>query len=353
MIRQLPKRTAMVLMAGAVMVCASIVWPAPARAETPAEFFRGKSVTLGVGSGPGGGYDAYSRSLSRYYSRFIPGNPAVVIQYVPGAGGMVVANNTYSVAAKDGTFMAMIPSSVLLDGVLGSSAAKFDVQKFTLIGNMNEEADTCSVWHTTGIKTAQDLMTRETIIGTAGPASNSHTFPLVMNAIIGTKFKLIPGYGGGSTLRIVAMEKGELQGACGIFVSTVLSQFGSQVKDGKLKVVLQMALERHPAFADVPNAVEFAKTDEDRQMLLLFFGQLALGRAIFAPPGVPADRARALSEAFAATMKDPAFQAEAQKLHLETRWFGPDRMKTVIDQMAATPANIREKARQFSVVNKE
>ena len=249
--------------------------------------------------------------------------------------------------------MAMIPSSVLLDGVLGSSAAKFDVRKFTPIGNMNEEADTCSVWHTTGINTAQDLMTRETIIGTAGPASNSHTFPLVMNAIIGTKFKLIPGYGGGSTLRIVAMEKGELQGACGIFVSTVLSQFGSQVKEGKLKVVLQMALDRHPAFADVPNAVEFAKSDEDRQMLQLFFGQLALGRALFAPPEVPADRARALSDAFAATMKDAEFQAEAQKLSLETRWFGPDRMKQVTDQMAATPEAIREKARQFSVVNKE
>ena len=333
------------------MVGAVTAWPMAAWSDTPAEFFRGKTVTLGVGSGPGGGYDAYSRTLSRYYGKFIPGNPSIVIQYVPGAGGMVVANNTYSVAAKDGTFMAMIPSSVLLDGVLGSAAAKFDVGKFTPIGNMNEEADTCSVWHTTGINTAQDLLTKEAIIGTAGPASNSHTFPLVMNAVIGTKFKLIPGYGGGSTLRIVAMERGELQGACGIFVSTVLSQFGSQVKEGKLKVVLQMALERHPAFADVPNAVEFAKSDEDRQMLLLFFGQLALGRALFAPPEVPAERASALSEAFAATMKDAEFQAEAQKLNLETRWFGPDRMRQVTAQMAATPASIREKARQFSAAN--
>jgi tripartite-type tricarboxylate transporter receptor subunit TctC len=149
------------------------------------------------------------------------------------------------------------------------------------------------------------------------------------------------------------MEKGELHGACGIFVSTMLSQFGSQVKDGKLKVVLQMALERHPAFADVPNAVEFAKSDEDRQMLQLFFGQLALGRALFAPPEVPADRARALSEAFAATMKDGEFQAESRKLNLETRWFGPDRMRTVTAQMAATPRSVREKARQFSAVNKE
>lgn len=329
-------------------VCGGAAW-----AQAPAEFFRGKSVTLGVGSGPGGGYDAYSRTLSRYYSRFIPGNPAIVIQYVPGAGGMVVANNTFSTAPKDGTFMAMIPSSVLLDGVLGSTAAKFDVRKFTAVGNMNEEADTCSVWHTTNIASAQDLFSKEAIIGTAGPASNSHTFPLVMNAILGTKFKLIPGYGGGSSLRILAMEKGELHGACGIFVSTVLSQFGSQVKEGKLKVVLQMALDRHPAFADVPNAVEFAKTDEERQMLSLFFGQLALGRALFAPPEVPAERARALADAFAATMKDGEFQAEAQKLNLETRWFGPDRMREITAQMAATPAAIRDKARQFSAVSKE
>lgn len=343
-----------VRLALAGVVSAMMVTPlADARAQAPAEFFRGKTVTLGVGSGPGGGYDAYSRTLSRYTSRFIPGNPAVVIQYVPGAGGMVIANNTFSVAPKDGSFMAMIPSSVLLDGVLGSAAAKFDVQRFTAIGNMNEEADTCSVWHTTGIATAQDLFARETIIGTAGPASNSHTFPLVMNAILGTRFKLIPGYGGGSTLRIVAMEKGELQGACGIFVSTVLSQFGSQVKEGKLKVVLQMGLDRHPAFADVPNAIEFAKSPEDKQMLALFFGQLALGRAIFAPPEVPAERAKALSDAFAATMNDGDFQAEARKLNLETRWFGPAKMKDVIAEMAATPAAIRDKARQFSAVSKE
>lgn len=348
MIRGSSRAGGLVTTAAAMILGLGTAW-----AQTPAEFFRGKTVTLAVGSGPGGGYDAYSRTLSRYYGKFIPGNPSVVIQYVPGAGGMVVANNTFSVAAKDGTFMAMIPSSVLLDGVLGSAAAKFEVGRFTPIGNMNEEADTCSVWQTTGITGAQDLMTREVIIGTAGPASNSHTFPLVMNAIIGTKFKLIPGYGGGSTLRIVAMEKGELHGACGIFVSTVLSQFPSQIKDGKLKVVLQMALARHPAFADVPNAVEFAKSDEDRQMLNLFFGQLALGRALFAPPEVPTDRARALSDAFAATMKDAEFQAEATKLNLETRWFGPDRMRTVTEQMAATPPAIRDKARQFSAVSKE
>lgn len=322
-----------------------------AAAETPAEFFRGKTINLGVGSGPGGGYDAYSRVLTRHYSRFIPGNPTIAIQYVPGAGGMVVANNTYSVAAKNGTYMAMIPASVLLDGVLGSDQAKFDASRFTFIGNMNEEADTCSFWHTSGIRTTEDIFTKESIIGTAGPASNSHTFPLVMNKVLGTKFKLIPGYGGGSSLRINAMEKGELQGACGIFVSTVLSQFGQQVKEGKLKVLLQMGLARHPAFPEVPNAVEFAKTDADRQILTLFFAQLALGRAIFAPPEVPADRAKALSDAFAATMKDEAFQAEAKKLHVETRWFGPERMAEAVTAMSAAPEPVKVRARGLLAVN--
>jgi tripartite-type tricarboxylate transporter receptor subunit TctC len=329
----------------AVVACALIVGIHAATAETPAEFFRGKTINLGVGSGPGGGYDAYSRVLTRHYSRFIPGKPAVVIQYVPGAGGMVVANNTYSASAKNGTYMAMIPASVLLDGVLGSDQAKFDAGRFTFIGNMNEEADTCSFWHTSGIATTRDIFTKEAIIGTAGPASNSHTFPLVMNRVLGTKFKLIPGYGGGSSLRINAMEKGELQGACGIFVSTVLSQFGQQVREGKLKVLLQMALARHPAFPDAPNAVEFAKNDADRQILTLFFAQLALGRAIFAPPDVPQDRAKALSDAFAATMKDPEFQAEAQKVHVETRWFGPRRMAAVVKAMTATPEPVKARAR--------
>lgn len=335
----------------AVIACVIVGLCGYASAETPAEFFRGKTINLGVGSGPGGGYDAYSRVLSRHYSRFIPGNPAVVIQYVPGAGGMVVANNTYSAAAKNGTYMAMIPASVLLDGVLGSDQAKFDASRFTFIGNMNEEADTCSFWHASGITSTQDLFAKEAIIGTAGPASNSHTFPLVMNRVLGTKFKLIPGYGGGSSLRINAMEKGELQGACGIFVSTVLSQFGQQVRDGKLKVLLQMALARHPAFADAPNAVEFAKNDADRQILMLFFAQLALGRAVFAPPELPADRAKALSDAFAATMQDPAFKAEAEKVSVETRWFGPDRMAEVIKAMTATPEAVKARARELLASN--
>jgi tripartite-type tricarboxylate transporter receptor subunit TctC len=322
-----------------------------ADAETPAEFFRGKTINLGVGSGPGGGYDVYSRTLSRYYGKFIPGNPAIVIQYVPGAGGMVVANNTYSAAAKNGTFMAMIPASVLLDGVLGSDQAKFDASRFTFVGNMNEEADTCSFWHASGINKTEDLFSKESIIGTAGPASNSHTFPLVMNKVLGTKFKLIPGYGGGSSLRINAMEKGELQGACGIFVSTVLSQFGQQVRDGKLKVLLQMALTRHPAFPNAANAVEFARTAADRQILTLFFAQLALGRAVFAPPEVPADRAKALQDAFAATMKDPAFQAEAQKVSVETRWFGPDRMAEVVKAMSAAPDSVKSRAREILAAN--
>jgi tripartite-type tricarboxylate transporter receptor subunit TctC len=329
------------------VACMLVVGIQAATAETPAEFFRGKTINLGVGSGPGGGYDAYSRVLSRHFSRFIPGNPAVVIQYVPGAGGMVVANNTYSAAAKNGTYLAMIPASVLLDGVLGSDQAKFNASQFTFIGNMNEEADTCSFWHTSGITKSQDIFTKEAIIGTAGPASNSHTFPLVMNKVLGTKFKLIPGYGGGSSLRINAMEKGELQGACGIFVSTVLSQFGQHVRDGKLKVLLQMGLARHPAFPDAPNAVEFAKNQADRQILTLFFAQLALGRAIFAPPGVPQDRSKALSDAFAATMKDPAFQAEAQKLHVETRWFGPDHMVEIVKAMTDTPAAVKTRAREL------
>ncbi|MGE5538826.1 MAG: Bug family tripartite tricarboxylate transporter substrate binding protein [Gemmatimonas sp.] len=322
-----------------------------ASAETPAEFFHGKTINLGVGSGPGGGYDAYSRVLTRHYSRFIPGNPAVVIQYVPGAGGMVVANNTYTSAPKNGTYLAMIPASVLLDGVLGSDQAKFDASRFTFVGNMNEEADTCSFWHTSGIARTDDIFAKDSIIGTAGPASNSHTFPLVMNKVLGTKFKLIPGYGGGSSLRINAMEKGELQGACGIFVSTVLSQFGQQVKDGRLKVLLQMGLARHPAFPDAPNAVEFAKTDADRQILTLFFAQLALGRAIFAPPETPPDRAKALSDAFAATMNDPAFQADAERLNTETRWFGPERMAEVVKAMTATPEAVKARARELLAAN--
>jgi tripartite-type tricarboxylate transporter receptor subunit TctC len=319
----------------------------PAAADAVAEFYAGKTISLIVASGPGGGYDLYARTLVRHYPRNIPGNPNMVIQYVPGGGGIVAANNVYGLARRDGTGMGMLASSTFLLAAVGDANTKFENLKFTFIGNMNEEVDTCSVWHTTGIKSAEDIKLREVIIGTAGPGSNSQTFPLAMNSALGMKFKAIPGYQGGAQIRTTAMERGELQGTCGIFVSTLNAQFPQQLSEGQLKVVLQMGLSRHPAYKDIPNALEMATDPNGRAALELLFAQLALGRPVLGPPDIPADRAAALQKSFDATMNDQQFRAEAEKTRVELRWFGAARMKEVMERMEAAPKPVKDDVRKL------
>lgn len=330
-------------LASALLACAAT----SATADPVADFYKGKTVAMLVASGPGGGYDLYARTLVRHYPRHIPGNPNIVIQYVPGGGGIVAANTLYGVTPRDGTGMGLLASSTFLLAAVGDKNTKFDNLKFTFIGNMNEEVDTCSVWHTTGIKSVEDLKSREVIIGTAGPGSNSQTFPLGMNSVLGLKFKSIPGYHGGAQIRTTAMERGELQGTCGIFVSTMNAQFPKQLADGHLKVILQMGLSRHPAYKDVPNALELAMDPNGRSALELLFAQLALGRPILGPPDIPADRAAALQKGFDATMNDPQFRAEAEKTRVELRWFAASRMKEVMERMEAAPKAVKDDVRKL------
>ena len=241
-----------------ILVAGAVIAGSTSYAQDPASFYAGKTITIGVASSPGGGYDIYARTLVRHFAKHIPGNPNLAIQYMPGGGGIVVANWLFEAARRDGTQIALLASSTFLLAALGDRNTRFKNLGFTYIGNMNEEADTCSAWHTTGVATAKDFLSREVVIGTAGPSSNSHTFPLGMNSVLGAKLKLIAGYAGASTTRTAAMEKGELQGTCGIFVSTLNSQFRPLLDAGQLKVVLQMGLTRHPAYKDVPNALELA-----------------------------------------------------------------------------------------------
>ena len=339
----MPRYSARTAFAGSLLLALAT----PALAQDPAAFYAGKQITLGIASSPGGGYDIYARTLVRHYSRHIPGNPSIAIQYVPGGGGIVVANQMFNAARKDGTAIALLASSTFLLAALGDKNTTFKNLEFTYIGNMNEEADTCSVWHTTGIKDAKEFLSREVVIGTAGPASNSHTFPMGMNAVLGAKLKLIPGYTGASTTRTSAMEKGELQGTCGIFVSTLNSQFAKQLADGQMRVVLQMGLSRHPAYKEVPNALELAPDEKGKQALTLLFAQLALGRPFIAPPGIPADRAKALADGFAATMKDPELLADAEKLRIETRWFGPERIRELMLAMENAPEAVKSDVRRL------
>ena len=295
-------------------------------------FFAGKTISLAVPSGPGGGYDTYARAFARHYPKHIPGKPQIVVQNTPGGGGLVAANNLYNLAPRDGTAIAVLASSSFLVAALCEKLAKFDNLKFTPVGNLSEESDTCSVWHRSGIEATQDLFAKEVVVGSEGIGSNSQTFPLAMNDALNMKFKIIPGYQG-TQLRAAAMERGELHGACGIFVSTLNALFERQLKEGTWRVVLQMGLSRNPRFLDVPNALELAKTPDAKATLTTMFAQLALGRPLYAPPDVPAAQAATLQKAFAATMEDADYAAEATKLRLDRRWFGPERMNDIMREM--------------------
>jgi tripartite-type tricarboxylate transporter receptor subunit TctC len=319
--------------------------PAAADPQDVAKFYSGKTITLAVPSGPGGGYDTYGRTLARHFSKHIPGQPQIIVQNVLGGGGMVAANNLFNVSPRDGTALALLASSSLLVSAMGERLTKFDNLKFTPVGNLSEESDTCAVWHTSTIKDAHDFLTREVMIGGEGIGSNSHTFPMMMNDVLGAKLKVIPGYGG-TQQRFKAMEIGELEGACGIFVSTMKALFERQVSDGTLRVVLQMGLSRHPSFMDVPNALELAPDATGRDPLSLMFAQLELGRPVFAPPNLPSDRADALVKAFVETMEDPEYIADTERMKIDRRWFGPERMISVMQRMNAAPEDIKTRVRK-------
>jgi tripartite-type tricarboxylate transporter receptor subunit TctC len=322
-----------------------VATPAWADTASVAKFYAGRTITLAVPSGPGGGYDTYGRTLARHLSRHIPGEPQIVVQNVTGGGGMVAANNLFNVSAQDGTALALLASSSFLVSALGERLAKFDNLKFTPIGNLSEESDTCAVWGTSSVKDARAFLGREVVIGGEGIGSNSSTFPMVMNDVLGAKLKVIPGYGG-TMQRLTAMERGELEGVCGVFVSTMKALFERQLADGTMRVVLQMGLERHPAFKDVPNALEFAPDDAGRAALSLMFAQLELGRPVVAPPNVPADRAAALIKAFADTMADPDYIADTERMKIDRRWFGPERMTKVLQRMNEAPEDVKVRVRK-------
>jgi tripartite-type tricarboxylate transporter receptor subunit TctC len=324
----------------------SALCAAPAQAQDAGGYYAGKTINLAVPSGPGGGYDTYARTFARHYSKHIPGKPQIVVQNTPGGGGLVAANNLFNLAQRDGTALAVLASSSFLVAALGEKLAKFDNLKFTPIGNLSEESDTCSVWHRSGIEKTEDLFAKEVIVGSEGIGSNSQTFPLAMNDTLGTKFKIIPGYQG-TQLRSAAMERGELHGACGIFVSTLNALFERQLKEGTWRVVLQMGLSRNPHFPDVPNALELAKTPEAKAALTTMFAQLALGRPLYGPPDMPGEQAAALQKAFAATMEDSEYAAEAAKLRLDRRWFGPDRMNAIMREMNGASEPVKARLRKI------
>jgi len=342
-----------VAIAGVMIAAAAFALPSTAQAQSVAEFYRGKSIELLIGYSGGGGYDVYARLLARHISKHIPGNPTVVPRNMPGAGSLVLANWLYNVAPKDGTAFGAIGRGTPFDPMLGIEAAKFDPTKFLWLGSMNNEVSVCVSWHTSGVTKYEELLQRELVVGGTGPSADTDQFPRVMNAVLGTKFRIVSGYPGGNDISL-AMERGEVGGRCGWSWSSVVSTRMDWFKTKKIHVLMQLALEKHEDLPDVPLVVDLAKTDEQRQILRLIFARQALGRPFLGPPGVPQDRAAALQTAFMATMKDKAFLAEAAKADLEITPLNGAAVQKIIEEAARTsPAVLKNTAEMLRVESKK
>jgi tripartite-type tricarboxylate transporter receptor subunit TctC len=316
-----------------------------ATAQTAAEFYKGKKIELYIGYSVGGGYDLYARVLGRHIGKHIPGNPTVVPKNMAGAGSLRLANWLYQVAPKDGSVFGTIGRGTGFDPILAPEGAKFDGPQFTWIGSANNEVSVCVAWHAVGITKFEDLLSRQMTVGGTGASADTDQFPKIANSVLGTKMKLVSGYPGGNDV-VLAMERGEVQGRCGWSWSTVKATHRSWLADKKIVILVQLALEKHPELPDVPLIGDFAKTDEQRQILRLIFARQVMGRPFLAPPGIPQDRAQVLREAFMATMVDKDFLADAEKAQMEITPVSGEEVQKLVAEIYRTSPEIAKRAAQ-------
>ena len=311
--------------------------------QSPAEFYKGKNVELYIGYSVGGGYDVYARIVARHIGKHIPGNPNILPKNMEGAGSLRLVNWLYNVAPKDGSVFATIGRGTAFNPVLGIPGAQFDGTKFTWIGSANDEVSVCATWHTTGIIKFDDLLTKEIPVGGTGASDDTVQFPKVLNAVLGTRLKIVSGYPGGNDA-VLAMERGEVHGRCGWSWSSVVATHKNWLDEKKINVLLQLALEKHPDLPNVPLVIDLAKTEEQKQILRLIFARQVMGRPFLAPPGIPQDRAEALRKAFMDTMKDKDFLAEAEKAGLEITPVPGEQIQKLVQDVYNTLPEIAKKA---------
>ncbi len=309
-----------------------------ARADEVADFYRGRTLSLLAGFNVGGGADAYARLIARHLGMHLPGNPAVVVKNMQGAGSVLAANHIFNVSPKDGTEIGLFAGNIVVDPVIGGVPAKYDARRFNWIGAPASETNICMASPTTVFKTIDDTFKTEMVTGTAGTAT--YDFPVVLNNVLGTRLKLVKGYAGSAALRL-AMERGEIDGFCGV---TLDSMRTAGLADGKANILLPIALKRNPWLKDVPFVMDYARREEDRQVLRLVFGWLDLERPLAAPPGTPAERVAALRYGFDAAMKDPALLAEAEQASLSIEPMDGAAIARFIEDVYRTPPAIAARA---------
>jgi tripartite-type tricarboxylate transporter receptor subunit TctC len=305
------------------------------------EFYKGRQMSLIVGFNPGGAYDPYARSVARHLLKHLPGSPDIVVKNMQGAGSVRAANYLYNVAPKDGSEIGLIAGSAAIEPMFGVRPTKFEGQKFTWLGSANDEPGVCFSWHTSPIATADDLFQKEMLIGASG--TSNLDFPLALNAVLGTRMRLVRGYNGTSAI-MLAMQRGEVQGMCGMVYAAVKTAHPDWLSEKKVRVLMQIGLEPNKELAGVPFVMDLAKSDDDKRVLRLLVGWTIMGRPYLAPPGIPEDRKAALRRAFDATMRDPAYLADAAKMRLDISPIAGAEIDRFLVDAYATPKPLVERA---------
>jgi len=299
----------------ASVFAASIGLASPAAGDV-ADFYKGRTITIVVGYPPASGYTLYAQMLAKYIPDHVPGRPNVIVQSMPGAGSIKAANYVYTVAPKDGTTLGVFSIGALIDELFGLSTTSFDSTKYGWIGNMDESVGVCVVKSASGVRRFDDLLRKETLFGGTGPSGGATQAALALSRLFGARIKLIKGYPGAQDV-VLAMDRGEVQGVCGITIAVLKSRLSHQIKSGALVPIIHDAMKPQPDLPGVPGVYDLAKSAEDRKVLDLLFGWRVLGRPVAAPPGVPAERLAALRRAFMAAMHDKRFMADAAKAQLD------------------------------------
>jgi tripartite-type tricarboxylate transporter receptor subunit TctC len=310
------------------------------------EFYKGKTLRIVISTGVAGGFAEYARLISEHIGKHVAGRPHVIMQSMPGAGGLLAANYLYTQAPQDGTTIGIINSTVPLAPLWGSKGARFETSKFNWLAALDRAEGVCTLWHTSAVKTWADMLSKEHTVGSIGAGSEIELYPAVLNKLFGTKIKVIGGYKAGSDINL-AMERGELDGRCGTHLSSFKALRPGWFTEHKILVPIIVAEKRRADLPDTPAVMEFVKDEPTRQQLELAMMAQNLDRPVVAPPGVPAERVKELRDALAAILADPAFRAEIEKRSLSIDPTRGEDMTTAYARALAYPPDIIAAVREI------
>lgn len=331
------------------VMAAALAAASIAQAQSVEDFYKGKTVYMIIGYPPGGSNDLYAREVARFIGQHIPGHPNVVSQSMPGAGSLAAANHLYNIAAKDGTVMGLVAGTIPLEAALGAKNVKLKADKFSWIGRVSSSTNIVFTWHTSPVKTIQDATTTQSVLAATGASSTVTIYPEVLNKVVGTKFKMVMGYKG-SAACMLAVERGEAEGHSTSY-DGMNAAHPDWVKDKKINILVQIATKRDPEMKDIPTMIELGKTDDDKKVLRVVTSASEVGKAVFGPPGIPADRLAALRKAFDDTIKDPDFDADLKKLGLTLDPLSGQDLATLVAEVGNMPPDIFKRVKDIYPVN--